>query len=280
MADYVKKRTHIINHVRFLDAGPVARDLYDWGMLWSGQQETDGQIPMSALLVSPWGAGGKRNVVVAAKLVLVGLWERTDTGFAICKWAEQGNVTKSELVEKRQVDRDRKAAYRKRQSEPCPSGTPLGTIDGTPGGVRTDSLPLPLPLPLSESGSREGMQGETEPPEWFIGAIATVEMATGATIEPGAAWLRYQGHRSSNGKPMSAPDARYWLTTVDVREAQKDRLEAARVKERDAKFDRARAGGSAPGDPPPKQTAAQSKAFNDELARRMAERRAREKGAA
>src|SRR5262245_44197983 len=118
MADFIKLRTHVTGHVRFLEAGSVARDLYVWGMLWSGQQEADGEIPMAASLVSPWGAGGKRNVVVAQKLVEVGLWDRTNTGYRIRKWSEQGNVTKAELESKRRFDRERKARQRAGTSAP------------------------------------------------------------------------------------------------------------------------------------------------------------------
>ncbi len=166
MADYIKKRTHIINHVRFLKAGAVGRDLYDWGMLWSGQQETDGEIPMDALLVSPWGAGGKRNVVVATKLIEVGLWERTDTGYRVLKWAEQGNATKLQLVTTREVWRKKKAARRlpvvaapedssdqtsasNDEKPPCPPGS----LQGSPAGIPTYTSP-------STSLSGSDLQGD------------------------------------------------------------------------------------------------------------------------
>jgi hypothetical protein len=60
--DWIKKRTHVIDHPRFLEAGAVARDLYDWGMLYSGEHELDGELPMVAVMLSAWGAGGKGNV--------------------------------------------------------------------------------------------------------------------------------------------------------------------------------------------------------------------------
>lgn len=169
MADYVKKRTHIINHVRFLEAGAVARDLYDWGMLWSGQQETDGEIPTMAVIASPWGAGGKKNLPVAEKLIAVGLWEKTSTGYRVCRWAEQGNVTKAELVAKREFDRTRKAAQRanakrvsdespERLSNDCPTGTPSGfptSLSSSPssgsdlrGGAGGGLLTMPDGVPV------------------------------------------------------------------------------------------------------------------------------------
>jgi hypothetical protein len=217
MADYVKKRTHIINHVRFLEAGAIARDLYDWGMLWSGQQETDGEIPMAVVLASPWGAGGKKNVVVAQKLVDVGLWDRTDSGYRIRKWAEQGNVTKLELVERRQFDRDRKAKQRKRVSDPCPTGTPTGTPVDFPSSTFNSS-----------SGSGSSLGRDTDPdrsptqPEWWLGAIASAEQAVGGTIDqPGARWLEYDAARERRGWSRNHRDAVGWLTTV-VRSERKN----------------------------------------------------------
>lgn len=199
MADYVKKRTHIINHVRFLDAGPIARDLYDWGMLWSGQQETDGEIPMTALLSSAWGAGGKKNLAVAEKLVDVGLWSKTETGFAICKWAEQGNVTRAELVEKRRIDRERKAESRRSSKPPVqkmsarnPTGFPSSTSYSSSNSDPEIKIPEEIPPRAHEpddgppslvayreayaAGVRRGKAGSwswpgTKYADWDIGKI-------------------------------------------------------------------------------------------------------------
>jgi hypothetical protein len=254
MADYVKKRTHIINHPRFLEAGAVARDLYDWGMLWSGQLETDGEIPMSALLASPWGAGGRKNVLVAQKLVDVGLWERTDSGYRILRWAEQGNMTKALLSEKRRAERERKAKQRNSSlPPPCPAGTPTGTPDGTPAGSHAESGSS-TSTSLSGSGSLGGAGGD-DPPAWWVGVLETIAMQGEPIAESGLAWLRYRGHRSTKGLPPRREDALYWLSTVIVTEQRKARGEAARLAERDAKFDADRAAGKTstfrPPDTPP-----------------------------
>lgn len=286
MADYVKKRTHIINHVRFLEAGPVARDLYDWGMLWSGQQETDGEIPTTAVLASPWGAGGKRNAAVAEKLVLVGLWEKTAEGFRIRKWSEQGNVTKAELVAKRAFDRERKARQRASRSGSCPDTMSEGCPTGTPSGFPSSSS-----TSLSGSGSREGecerettgvrpraeIPDPTKPaPPWFAEALRTIADNTGTTLPNGAAWLRYAGHRATKRLPATPADALTWLTGVMVPEEVKKRHEEVRQRDRDAKYDRQRSGEADQSWKNP--TPEQAKKFAADLAARVAARKA--KGAA
>ncbi len=145
--DYVKKRTHIINHPRFLEAGALARDLYDWGMLYAGQLETDGEIATVAVLTSPWGAGGKKNAAVAERLVEVGLWERTPTGFRILRWTEQGNVTKAQLEADRKAARERMKRRR-------------GGDDGAPPGAPPPPPPSPPP---SRSGDVRANIGRTSP---------------------------------------------------------------------------------------------------------------------
>lgn len=253
MADYVKLRTHIVTHERFLEAGAAARDLYVWGMLYAGQLETDGAIPMVALLASPWGAGGKSNIKLAQRLVDVGLWERTDKGFVVLRWTEQGNATKAELQAAREAARER---MRRRRSPEARSPDVRANFERTHDELPVGEVPSFTSTCIG-SGSREGVQGER--PAWFDDAVATVEMNTGQKIDVGKAWLRYEGHRTKERKPMSAADARYWLVTVDVREAERDQAEARR---RDA-ADRSRREG-----PPqaPKPSPEQARKFNADLA--------------
>lgn len=218
MADYIKLRTHIVTHERFLEAGPVARDLYVWGMLYAGHLETDGSIPMVALLAAPWGSGGKSNIRVAAKLVDLGLWERTDKGFRVLKWSEQGNATKAFLESKREEDRKRKALARAEKAARL-AGVSARTPPGVTVGVPPDSLPCSSYSP-SGSGSSEGVQGE-RPPDWFaVGAVATVEMAGLKVDDVGLRWLEYVASRQRKSWPMNHGDAVGWLTSVLRTEAR------------------------------------------------------------
>lgn len=100
--------------------------------------------------------------------------------------------------------------------------------------------PLPAPSPREEETRQDKTRQEVTshvvdvtspnvtgvtmgPPEWWGTVCDVVESGTGARINRATAWLRYEGHRTSTQKRMSEADARYWLTTVDVREQTQDR---------------------------------------------------------
>lgn len=65
---------------------------------------------------------------------------------------------------------------------------------------------------------------------------------------------------------MSSKDAQYWLTTVDVAEARKQRKQDAERREREAKWDRRRGGPGSMNDttppPTPEQEAKAMEAFH------------------
>jgi hypothetical protein len=277
--DWIKKRTHVIDHVKFIRAGAIARDLYDWGLLWSGEHETDGEIPLEAVLASAWGAGGRANAKVASKLVQVGLWARTETGFLSLKWAEQGNMTAAQLAVERAAARERKAR---------------GSVKVRANGERTNAkVPTSTSLSTSQSRSEDGQKDEiasvdsgtdleptsvrlvaSGPPPWFANAVDVVAMNTGVSLPVGEAWLRYDGHREGKGLARTQPDAQYWLSTVMVPEVREAARRAARDRERDAAFSRDRKFAKDGPEKPPAPTKAQSEAFAEELASRVRAARA------
>lgn len=138
---WVAEGTHIIDHERFLEAGVHGRDLWEWGMKHSGKHETDGELSMAAVLSSPWGYGGKANIRAANRLVEVGLWERTERGFRILRWAEQGNKTRAQLKDMREADRTKKSAYRESKKKSVPRGHPRG--------VPKDAVNVPVNVSVS-----------------------------------------------------------------------------------------------------------------------------------
>ncbi len=104
----------------------------------------------------------------AAKLIEVGLWERTDTGYRVLKWAEQGNATKLQLVTTREVWRKKKAAKRpplvavsqdssgeKLTSNEEKPMCPPGSLRGSPSGIPTYTSPS-----TSTSLSGSDLQGD------------------------------------------------------------------------------------------------------------------------
>lgn len=210
MADYVIERTHVIDHERFLAAGAIARDLWEWGMKWSGRHEKDGKIPMHAVLASPWGYGGKANIKAATKLVEVGLWERTDDGFLILRWAEQGNKTHAELEAAREKWRKKKKIQRESVPPEPPTECPQGTTEGTLARVLNSTS-----YSSSGSGSPGGAGGAPgRAPDWWLDALATAGDTVGNIAEGEARWLEYDASRERKGWARNHRDAVGWLCAV------------------------------------------------------------------
>lgn len=242
--DYVIERTHVIDHERFLEAGPHARDLWEWGMKYSGKFELDGAIPMAAVLASPWGYGGRGNIKAANRLVQVGLWERTDRGFQILRWTEQGNKTRAQLDAAREAAREKKRGQRTREAksgisvvpESCPPSRPQGTPLGTPSDV-INSTSYSSSDSGSDLGSRDQDQPDrsptaTTPPAWWSDAVATAEQAVGGTIDQvSARWLEYDAARERKGWARNRRDAVGWLTTVVRAERKNARASPPRAAE-------------------------------------------------
>lgn len=150
------------------------------------------------------------------------------------------------------------------------------TDQGPPTTTTTSPRSAPEDPPV---GGLIEIPSDKSPPSWWGDACDTVEAQTGVSLNRGMSWLRYYGHRATTGKRIAKPDAVYWLTTVDVREAQKDREERRRHAERDAKF--AARAGPAVGVEPEAPTPEEARANAERLAERIAARKAREsKGAA
>ena len=101
------------DHPKALAAGPIARDLWVWGNLYSRDHQTDGALPRDAVLATAWGAGPRRkaNLKVAAKLVTVGLWHVTDGGWAVTNYAAK-NDTKAVISARKQQTNDRVKRFR------------------------------------------------------------------------------------------------------------------------------------------------------------------------
>lgn len=228
---YVRFNTHVTDHPRFAEAGAQARDLWMWGMLYAGKHETDGDLTTAAVLAAPWGAGGKANAKVAQRLVDVGLWERTDRGFRICRWTEQGNKTRAELEENREKERKKKAEERERKKRPssppiaCPPGTPVGTPQGTPEGVLNYSSLRPDSLGSTSEG--ESARGG-DVPAFFVAAAATVEQVVGRPVDQlPARFVEYEGSRDRKRWAMGHKDAAAWLTTVMRAEAREAKAKSS-----------------------------------------------------
>lgn len=187
--------------------------------------------------------------------------------------AETGTLSDPQHEDRRRRSvADRVADHRakKRQagsapiSEPPPDVTPVTDVTPSNGG----NSPSPLLSSDLISSSRKG-EPERGPPDWFREVVEAVCADTGEKFAVHEAWIRYSGHRATVGKAINAQDARYWLGTVMVPEARKERR-----NESDRRLNQQRRDG-----PPerPKQSREDARREAQEFAAQLA---ARNKGAA
>ena len=248
---------NIITHHKALEAGVEAFGLWCWGMCYAQLHETDGLLPRVAVLSA---LCGRRNIMVAKRLVEVGLWVANDDGsWSVWNYASK-NQTAEEIRAKKAKAAERVKQWRSR-SRNGPSNTDVTrnvpVTDSVTERVRTDPPPEPSPPPEPENKSihtepdvTAGVTGpiartgiadpSAPPPDWWDGVLETIATGTGVALPASEAWLRYAGHRASKTRPADRRDAVHWLTTVMVREARDDREKARHQRDRDEKFDRER----------------------------------------
>lgn len=165
---------------------------------WSSQEETDGFIP-EYLLEELCG-----TPALAGILVRVGLWEHVtgelletysernanvngtyrdpdEPGWQFRKWSDY-NPLKSELDEKREAERIRKANYRKSQARPknVPTGHPEGhqAESNPPDPTRPDPLPKGKEREGSASAAPPKKKGHRIPEGWMPDGDLITTMAS------------------------------------------------------------------------------------------------------
>lgn len=141
--------------------------------------------------------------------------------------------------------------------------TPVTDIDVTGRDVTSPLLSSDL---ISSSQKGEPERG---PPDWFRDIVQAVCDDTGEKFAVHEAWIRYSGHRATVGKAINPQDARYWLGTVMVPEARKERR-----NESDRRLNQQRRDGP---HERPKQSREEARREAQEFAAQLA---ARNKGAA
>jgi len=143
-------------HEKAVRAGNSAMGLWVRAGSWSAQQLTDGFIPDD--MVRMLGSHAQ-----ARRLVKENLWEPVDGGFIFHQWSAHGrNPTRSEVLERRRKEAEKKAKARAaksgkaQDSEPSPQGTdpglPEGAPEGVTGGVRSTRPDPSRPVPASPNG--------------------------------------------------------------------------------------------------------------------------------
>lgn len=225
----------IITHPKAMAAGIEAMGLWLWGQAHCKLHRTAGRIARMAAL----GAfGGKRNVMLAKRLVDSGLWvAREDGDWDVWNYEEKAPKLGQSKGAKRTAE------WRERERERLLAESHVISQERH-GDVTCDvsaSTSTSLSSGLSP-GSDQTREQASGPPDWFVAAVSVIAMTTLVDLPVGEAWLRYDGHREGKRLPRTQPDAQYWLTTVMVPEAREILRKAARDKDRDEAFRRDKLG--------------------------------------
>jgi hypothetical protein len=243
---YARAAVQLRTHERPAEAErlcPGSMGMYLYLLVQARGEGTNGDVSETVAFAS-WGAPIAYRRKQAEALIAVGLLVRDGTRLHVVKYDEH-NDTLEDIESNRLAARERMRSVR--------SGSRSGSLPVQ----RTDSeRSVDVPISISYSLSDLDLEKIPEeitsvrarpdpggaPPDWWEAVLATLAMQTGETIAAGEAWLRYAGHRAGKGIAATREDAMYWLTTVMVPQARKDRNDAARQRERDAKYDKHRAG--------------------------------------
>lgn len=117
---------NIITHEKAELAGIEAFGLWCWAMCWAQVHESDGRVPRVLVLRA---LSGRRNVMLAKRLVEVGLWSANDDGSWTIHNYTKKNQSAEEIQRKKAAAKARKDLWKVRQLE---RENAKGTRSGTP----------------------------------------------------------------------------------------------------------------------------------------------------
>jgi len=263
----------IITHDKVLDIKRQHRlaafGLWCWGQCYARTHRTDGLLRRSAVLASL--AGTVADIQrLAAELVRVGLWVDHEAGWSI------HNFEKKSARATSSAERMRRLREKRGKADGGDVTCDVTPVTVTPNTVTvcssssSSSSDLKISSPADQINLTGGSVGPpAKPPEWFADLVQAICDDTGERFGVPEAWMRYSGHRATKGIAVNPQDARYWLGTVMVPEARKERR-----AESDRRLNQQRRDG-----PPekPKQSREEARREAQEFAAQLA---ARNKGAA
>ncbi|HEX8790800.1 MAG TPA: hypothetical protein VF765_07595 [Polyangiaceae bacterium] len=198
-------------HPKFCAAGPAAVGYWVAALAYSCGQELDGRVPKQAV-GAILAVGPKRGRAFCERLVSAGLFERTDDGYAIAKFAQK-NVTKAQLDARRREAADRMAGHRVRangeRTEDHRDGggdaTQGASLPASRGGGVLNSLSLDLKSrDLDSEDARANVPAASSeqvpiPPDLEL----TQEARAGAEMlgvrDVDGEWVKFVAHHRSKG---------------------------------------------------------------------------------
>jgi hypothetical protein len=180
---WVKIDDNFSMHPKVMAAGGLATLLFIEGLCYCARHLTDGFIPEHAVLrmVDPvlldlYYQGGGTALMVADKLIDVGLWEQADGGYTVHDYLDY-NPSGAKVRAEREAHAQRMADWREKKER----GQARGAIRDTPcdedvipsqNGLcqPCDTLPVPVPVPVPQDhvcknlDSNRDMGGDETPP--------------------------------------------------------------------------------------------------------------------
>jgi hypothetical protein len=236
---------NVITHEKALAAGIEAFGLWAWGMCYAQLHETDGRLPRIAVLSA---LAGKRNIMLAQRLVAAGLWTESEDGSWHVFNYRKKNQSADEIRKKKEAAAERARAWRER----------VRTRDGARDErVRTDPPPEPSPSPETPPPpSPENKTGESAPAppmglkrvlredepftEKRAAYVETLHMSEGIRLDGPKVWRKFVNDRMSHGLLYGSTEQvdaawRKWADAeVDIvkRDAAKDRERSERSAKR------------------------------------------------
>ncbi len=251
---------NIITHEKAYAAGVEAMGLWLWGMCYAQTHGTDGRLPRLATL----GAFlGKRNIMLAKRLVDAGLWSANEDGsWSIWNYGKKNQS--AEDIERRKESRkaanaERQERWRERQKEPArnASVTQLPQRDSnepvTPRNGPTTTTPLPLQNqtttkpdlpPGGIAHPRPGLVRMDLPIAEDVETVWDQRTFTKSAGKPIAdVWANFLGHFASTDFLAREALLGRWSKWVDKQcdIATKERHTDADKRDRDARFETERA---------------------------------------
>ncbi len=203
---------NITTHPKAFAAGVEAMGLWMWGMAHARQHRTEGRLHRAAVL-GAWG--GRRNVMLAKRLVTSGLWILRDDGdWEIWNFEKKGagRVTPSA---------ERMRRFRAKGKDvtddvtPCDAHGDVTTVTSCSTSTSKSLSGSDLSLGSDAGTGVRARVVAGEVPDWFSMACESAAMAVGGEVgDRPARWVEYEASRTRKGWAMDHKDAVGWLATV------------------------------------------------------------------
>ena len=215
----------IMTHPKACLAGTEAMGLWLFGQTYARLHKTDGRIHRAAALAA-WG--GKRNLVLAKRLVEAGLWiDREDGDWDVHNFVAKAPGQRSRGGEAPKSSTERVQDFRARKKAAASANVTGETeteTDETRFRNGNGSTSISSSLSVSSGGSAEG----GEAPPWWDDACAASELAGCPVTDRQARWHSYAAARTRKGWAINQRDAIGWL--CDVIRAERSRARDAPPK--------------------------------------------------